>query len=71
MKDLILHDDRELRRIETAIAAIEQASPRDSLRSHCLLAALKTERSELLRIGCRGARPASPRTIAGKWRHAS
>lgn len=68
MKDLILHDDRELRRLETAIAAIEQASPRDSMRSHCLLAALKAERKELLRIGCRGARRPSPRIVAGERR---
>jgi hypothetical protein len=71
MKDLILHDDRELRRIETAIAAIEQAAPRDSARTHCLLAALKAERNELLKIGCRSGAASRRRKVAGEQRLAS
>ena len=49
MRELILRDDRELRRIENAIATIERASESDKLRRHCLLAALHAERQELLR----------------------
>jgi hypothetical protein len=54
MRDLIVHDDRELRRIEQAIAALEQSGAR--LRTHCLLAALTAERAELLRLGARTGR---------------
>jgi len=54
MRELILRDDRELGRLETAIASIERASP-GNLRTHCLLEALKAERSELLKIGCRSS----------------
>jgi hypothetical protein len=50
MKELILRDDRELRRIETAIAAMERAPASERLRRHCLLAALEAERDELLRV---------------------
>jgi len=49
MRELIVRDDRELRRIESAIAMIERASASDKLRRHCLLMALKAERDELLR----------------------
>jgi len=71
MKELILHNDRELRRIETAIAAIEQSAPRDSARTHCLLAALKAERNELLKIGCRSGAASRRREVASGRRHAS
>ena len=70
MLELILRDDRELGRIETAIAAIEHSSP-DSLRTHCLLAALKAERDELLKIGCRSGIAARRRSFAGERRLAS
>ena len=48
MKELILRDDRELRRVECAIATIERSSASDKLRRHCLLTALQAERDELL-----------------------
>lgn len=51
MRDLIVHDDRELRRVEQAIAALERSGA--NLRTHCLLAALNAERAELLRLGAR------------------
>ena len=60
MKELVLRDDRELRRIETAIESLEHASPQGRLGSHCLLAALRAERSELLKIGCRSVGRARP-----------
>lgn len=50
MKELILRDDRELRRLESAIAVMEQAPASERLRRHCLLAALEAERDELLRV---------------------
>ena len=71
MKNLILHDDRELCRIETAIAALEQAGPRDSSRTHCLLAALKAERNELLRLGCRSGAASRRHKVASGRRLAS
>jgi hypothetical protein len=71
MKELILHDDRELRRIEAAIAAIERAAPRDSARTHCLLTALKAERNELLKIGCRSGAAARRHNVASRRRLAS
>ena len=49
MPDLIARDDRELRRLEYAIASIE-ARHGSTLRHDSLLAALKAERNELLRI---------------------
>jgi hypothetical protein len=48
MRELIVHDDRELRRIETAISTIEASSTAERLRRHCLLAALVGGRDELL-----------------------
>jgi hypothetical protein len=64
MRELILRDDRELRRIESAIATIEQASASDKLRRHCLLAALMAERDELLRVLGRGRRIPGKRPVA-------
>jgi hypothetical protein len=70
MRELILRDDRELGRIETAIANIERASG-GNLRTHCLLEALKAERNELLKIGCRSGVSGRRRTPAGQRRFAS
>jgi hypothetical protein len=56
MTQLIIRDDRELRRIESTIAHIENARPCSGLRNDCLLAALKAERDELLRIAGRMGR---------------
>ena len=50
MTELIARDDRELHRLELTIASIENARPCAALRDECLLAALKAERNELLRI---------------------
>jgi len=50
MRELSAPDDRELHRVETSIAVI-QARPHDHSRTS-LLAALKTKRSELLKIRC-------------------
>ncbi|HUK57630.1 MAG TPA: hypothetical protein VLV50_00260 [Stellaceae bacterium] len=55
MRELRSRDDRELHRIETAIAVIE-GGPCDGSRAS-LLQALKTERGELLKIGCRCRTP--------------
>jgi hypothetical protein len=49
VRELIVRDDRELRRVESAIVSIEQNSNGSRLDTHCLLAALKAERNELLR----------------------
>ena len=56
MTQLIVRDDRELRRIEQKIAAIENARPCSGLNNSCLLAALRAEREELLRIAGRTGR---------------
>ncbi len=56
MTQLIVRDDRELHRLELAIASIENARPCASLRNDCLLAALKAERDELFRISGRTRR---------------
>jgi hypothetical protein len=56
MTQLIIRDDRELRRIESTIAHIESGRPSSGLRNDCLLAALKAERDELLRIAGRTGR---------------
>ena len=52
MRELIVRDDRELRRVERAIAAIAQN--KGMLSRHCLLAALYAERNNLLRELGRG-----------------
>jgi hypothetical protein len=69
MRELRNRDDRELHRIETAIAVIE-AGPRDSSRAS-LLTALKAERSELLKIGCRCRMPMRSARLAFVNRMAS
>jgi hypothetical protein len=48
MRELIARDDRELRRLEHAIASIERDSAAEQRRRHCLYAALTAEREELL-----------------------
>jgi hypothetical protein len=68
MRDLILRDDRELRRIESAISMFEQRSASDRLRRHCLLAALTAERDELLRVLGRSRVP-SRRAVATNRSH--
>lgn len=65
MRELILRDDRELRRVQSAIAQIEQASASDRLRRHCLLAALTAERDELLRALGRSRAPARRTAASG------
>jgi hypothetical protein len=64
MRELIVRDDRELRRVEQAIAAMESSGAGSKLGRQCLLAALVRERDELLRgLGRRPAR--QPGTGAG------
>ncbi len=47
MGELIVRDDRELRRVEFAIAAIECRSVCDQMRMQSLLTALHVEREQL------------------------
>ena len=54
MKELIVRDDRELRRVERAIAAIELSSASAKTSRRCLLTALYAERNELLHLLGRG-----------------
>jgi hypothetical protein len=63
MGGLIVRDDLQLRRIETAIARIEGSSAPERRRQDCLLEALRTEKAELLRCSSRGKRLA-PRSLA-------
>jgi hypothetical protein len=49
MRVLICHDDSQLRRVEKAIATIEANVPPQQRDRLSLLAALKAERTELLR----------------------
>ena len=55
MRDLLFCDGRELRRLEYTIASIE-ARHGAKLRHDCLLAALKAERDELVRLSHRRSR---------------
>jgi hypothetical protein len=57
MRVLIVHDDGQLRRIESSIAAIEARLPPERHRLSGLLAALEAERQELLRYSIRRPRP--------------
>jgi hypothetical protein len=57
MRVLIVHDDGQLRRIESAIAAIEARLPPERNRATSLLAALEAEKQELLRHNTRRQRP--------------
>jgi hypothetical protein len=63
MRVLICNDDRELKRIDAAIAAIEAAPPRHRQGKLLLLSALESERAELLRYTC-GKTRRSPRVAA-------
>jgi hypothetical protein len=49
MRALIARDDSQLRRIESAIALIEDWPPSEQRKKACLLAALQSERAEILR----------------------
>lgn len=67
MKALICHDDVQLRRIESAIAAIESAFPCDRQNKLALLRALEVERASLLQYTQR-ARAATHRAAQPKPR---
>ena len=56
MRSLIVHDDGQLRRLDSAITAfhVRPAAERD--RFAALLAALEEERAELTRLGARRVR---------------
>ncbi len=56
--DLIVRDNRELRRLDRAIAAFEDRPCADRLRMHHLLAALHAERDLIASSRRRRARPA-------------
>jgi hypothetical protein len=56
--DLIVRDNRELRRLDRAIAAFEDRPCADRLRLHHLLSALRAERDEIAQFSRRRARPA-------------
>jgi len=49
MRELIVKDDGELRRIERAIAEFEARQPAERLRRTALLDALRRQRADLLR----------------------
>ena len=49
MKELIVRDDRELRRLDIAIAAIRRDPVAARISRCCLLKALEAERDEILR----------------------
>ncbi len=49
MRTLIARDDQQLRRLESAIAALEARPPAERNRAYLLLQALESERAELLR----------------------
>jgi hypothetical protein len=57
MRSLIAHDDGQLRRLESAIAAFHTRPAAERDRFVALLAALEEERAELTRTGvCRSPR---------------
>ncbi len=56
MRELIVKDDGQLRRVERAIAGFMGRSPCDQMRMQPLLHALYAERDELLRAGSRHRR---------------
>jgi len=53
MRELIVRDDGQVRRVDNAIAAIMSRSPCDQMRMQSLLHALQAERDELKRQGIR------------------
>jgi len=63
MGELIVKDDRELRRVESAIASIQGRPVCDQMRMQSLLTALQAERSLLhARGGGRSGTGARPRS---------
>ena len=56
MRELIVRDDLQIRRVESSIAAIEGRSVCDRLRVQSLLDALYAERTELQRYWTDGRR---------------
>lgn len=71
MRALICHDDDQLRRVESAIAAIEAAPPGQRQTKLALLAALHIERASLLQYAkhrrVQADRAASPARKRLKW----
>jgi hypothetical protein len=59
MWSLIDLDAVQLRRLNSAIARIQSSSPAEQRRLSALLAALQSEKAELLRCSARGRRRAS------------
>ncbi len=59
MRTLIARDDGQLRRLESAIAALEARPPAERRRTHLLLQALENERAELLRYSPHSLRKAA------------
>jgi hypothetical protein len=57
MRILICNEDRELKRIDAAIAAIRAASPGQRRGKQSLLSALESERAELLHYARPSRRP--------------
>jgi hypothetical protein len=70
MRELIVHDDRELRRLNQAIAAFDGRPGRDRLRMHHLLSALHAARDEIahrtmpVRARASAAAPEGPSALA-------
>jgi hypothetical protein len=64
MRVLIVRDDGQLRRIDSALARFEAGSPAEQCKKTCLLAALQSERAELLRHGSRAGRRQAPTAAA-------
>jgi uncharacterized protein YdhG (YjbR/CyaY superfamily) len=57
MRDLIVHEDPQLRRIERTIAEIEARPPAAQRTMQVLLRALERERNALLHASARATRP--------------
>ena len=53
MSVLVARDNVQLDRIDSAIARIENCSPAEQCRMACLLAALQSEKAEILRYSLR------------------
>jgi len=61
MRELIVRDDRELRRLNQAIKTFDARSNSDRLRMHHLLSAIHTARDDILSLRCRRTRVSQPR----------
>jgi hypothetical protein len=61
VRELVVRDDRELRRLNQAIAAFEHKPNADRLRMHHLLAALIAARDEIRQAARRPRPPRGPR----------